>query len=112
MIEASVTCINTYYARARRHTCTRSDLADWTRSGTGPVDRSHHRANRNGSGTVPLRSHRIGTDVNTGNWNGSGTVPVSNLWCEHGLILHKSVCRRSQTAGRNSCSIISGDVSN
>ena len=60
MIEASVTCINTYYARsrARRHTCTRSDLADWTRSGTVPVDRSHHRANRNGSGTVPLRSHR------------------------------------------------------
>ena len=60
MIEASVTCINTYYARARarRHTCTRSDLTDWTRSGTGPVDRSHHRANRNGSGTVPLRSHR------------------------------------------------------
>ena len=36
----------------------RSDLADGTRSGTGPVDRSHHRANRNGSGTVPLRSHR------------------------------------------------------
>ena len=33
-------------------------LADWTRSGTGPVDRSHHRANRNGSGTFPLRSHR------------------------------------------------------
>ena len=60
MIEASVTCINTYYARARarRHTCTRSDLADWTRSGTDPVDRSHHRANRDGSGTVPLRSHR------------------------------------------------------
>ena len=58
MIEASVTCINTYYARARRHTCTRSDLAEWTRSGTGPVDRSHHRANRNGSRTVPLRSHR------------------------------------------------------
>ena len=24
----------------------------------------------------------------------------------------KSVCRRSQTAGRNSCSIVSGDVSN
>ena len=33
-------------------------FADWTRSGTGPVDRSHHSANRNGSGTVPLRSHR------------------------------------------------------
>ena len=28
------------------------------------------------------------------------------------IILHKSVCRRSQTAGRNSCSIVSGDVSN
>ena len=28
------------------------------------------------------------------------------------LILHKSVCRRSQTAVRNSCSIVSGDVSN
>ena len=27
-------------------------------SGTGPVARSHHRANRTRSGTVPLRSHR------------------------------------------------------
>ena len=29
---------------------------NWNGSGTGPVARSHHRANR--SGTVPLRSHR------------------------------------------------------
>ena len=28
------------------------------------------------------------------------------------IILLKSVCRCSQTAGRNSCSIVSGDVSN
>ena len=28
------------------------------------------------------------------------------------MILLKSVCRRLQTAGRNSCSIVSGDVSN
>ena len=28
------------------------------------------------------------------------------------IIFHKSVCRRSQTAGRNTCSIFSGDVSN
>ena len=30
------------------------------------------------------------------------------------IILHKymCVCRRSQTSGRNSCSIVSGDVSN
>ena len=28
------------------------------------------------------------------------------------IILHKSVCQRSQTAGRNSCAIVSGDVSN
>ena len=28
------------------------------------------------------------------------------------IILHKSVCRRSQTAGRNSCSIVSVDVYN
>ena len=28
------------------------------------------------------------------------------------IILLTSVCRRSQTAGRNSCSIVSGDVSN
>ena len=28
------------------------------------------------------------------------------------IILHKSVRRRSQTAGRNSCPIVSGDVSN
>ena len=103
MIEASVTWIDTYYAHARarthRHTCTRSDLADWTRSGTGPVDRSHHRANRIGSGPFHCdhiarwsartgTSGRSGTGLNTGNWNGSGTVLVSNLWCEHGLTLH------------------------
>ena len=89
MIEASVTCINTYYARARarRHTCTRSDLADWTRSGTGPVDRSHHRAN----------------------WNGSGTVLVSNLWCEHGLtelswdVRNKAVISQWHKLPRDSC---------
>ena len=28
------------------------------------------------------------------------------------IILHKSVCRHSQAAGRNYCSIVSGDVSN
>ena len=28
------------------------------------------------------------------------------------IILLKSVCRRSQTAGRNYCSIVSGDVAN
>ena len=58
-----------------------NDLADWTRSGTDPVDRSHHRTNRNGSGWSARTgtSGRSGTDVNTGNWNGSGTVPVSNL---------------------------------
>ena len=28
------------------------------------------------------------------------------------IICLKSVCRRSQTAGRNSCSIVSGNVSN
>ena len=69
----------------------RSDLADWTHSGTGPVDRSHHRANRNRStarwSARTGTSGRSGTNVNTGNWNGSGTVPVSNLWCEHGLRL-------------------------
>ena len=31
---------------------------NWNGSGTGPVARSHHRANRTRSGTVPLRSHR------------------------------------------------------
>ena len=42
----------------------------------------------------------------------------SNLFIHHiyTIILHKSVClsvcRRSQTAGHNSCSIVSGDVSN
>ena len=99
MIEASVTCINTYYyarARARRHTCTRSDLADWTRSGT--VQLTVHTTEP--TGTVPEPFHcdhiarwsarsgtsgRSGTGLNTGNWNGSGTVLVSNLWCEHGL---------------------------
>ena len=85
MIEASVTCINAYYARARarRHTCTRSDLADWTRCGTGPVDRSHHRANRNGSGTVPLRSHRevVGSFRNEWTqWNMSEHGQLERFW--------------------------------
>ena len=31
---------------------------NWNGSGTGPVARSHHRANRTRSGTVPLRSDR------------------------------------------------------
>ena len=37
-----------------------------------------------------------------------------HVWIRHiyTIILLKSVCRRSQTAGRNSCSIVSGDVSN
>ena len=41
---------------------------------------------------------------------------VLHLAIIYTIILHKSVClsvcRRSQTAGRNSCSIVSGDVSN
>ena len=36
-------------------------------------------------------------------------LPSSQMYT---IILLKSVCRRSQTAGRNSCSIFSGDVSN
>ena len=39
------------------------------------------------------------------------TVPQPNKFI-YTIILHKSVCRRSQTAVRNSCSIVSGDVSN
>ena len=85
-------------------------LADWTRSGTGPVDRSHHRVNRNGSGTVPLRSHRevVGSFRNDWTqwnrsehgqlerfWNGSGTVPVSKMWCEHGLRTGFESCWRN-----------------
>ena len=31
---------------------------------------------------------------------------------DHTIILLKSVCRCSETAGRNSCSVVSGDVSN
>ena len=45
----------------------------------------------------------------------SGTLPRSRV-CTHiyiyTIICLKYVCRRSQTAGRNSCSIASGDVSN
>ena len=102
MIEASVTCINTYYARARararRQTYTRSDLAV---TGLVPerVQLTVHTTKP--TGTVPEPFHcdhiarwsvrtgtsgRSGTGLNTGNWNGSGTVLVSNLWCEHGLI--------------------------
>ena len=33
-------------------------MRNWNGSGTGPVARSHHRANRSRSGTGPLRSHR------------------------------------------------------
>ena len=68
---------------------------NWNGSGTGPVARSHHRANRTRSGTVPLRSHRevVGSFRNDWTqWNRcehgrpvSGTVPVPNVWCEHGL---------------------------
>ena len=80
MIEASVTC---------RHTWpTRSDLADWTRSGTGPVDRSHHRANRNGSGTVPLRSHRevVGSYRNEWTqWNRSEHGQLERFWNRSGF---------------------------
>ena len=72
---------------------------NWNGSGTGPVARSHHRANRTRSGTVPEPFHcdhiarwsarsgttgRSGTDVNTGARLRSGTVPVPKLWCEHG----------------------------
>ena len=90
MIEASVTCINTYYARARarRHTCTRSDLADWTHSGRGPVDRSLHRANRNGSGTVPLRSHRevVGSYRNEWTqWNRCEHRQLERFWNRSGF---------------------------
>ena len=67
---------------------------DW--NGFSP--RSHHRANRIRSGTVPLRSHRevVGSFRNDWTqWNRcehghpvryrSGCIPVPNLWCEHGL---------------------------
>ena len=44
------------------------------------------------------------------------TLESKSKMPEHGyiytIILLKSVCRRSRTAGRNSCSIDSGDVSN
>ena len=42
----------------------------------------------------------------------------TNIWVRertkviYTIILHKSVCQCSQTAGRNSCAIVSGDVSN
>ena len=50
---------------------------NWNGSGAGPVARSHHRANRTRSGTIPLRSHRevVGSFRNDGTqWNR----------CEHG----------------------------
>ena len=63
---------------------------NWNRSGTGPVVRSHHRANRTRSGTVPLRSHRevVGSFRNDRTqWNR----------CEHG----RPVAFRSQSCGVN-----------
>ena len=70
---------------------------NWSGSGTGPVARSHHRANR----PVPEPFHcdhiarwsarsgttgRSGTGVNTGARLRSGIIPVPKLWREHGLI--------------------------
>ena len=49
---------------------------------------------------------------------GYGAAPRSNVityfqrFFIYTIICIKSVCRRSQTAGRNSCSIDSGDISN
>ena len=43
------------------------------------------------------------------------TIELLWFWINHliyTIILLKSVCRCSQTAGHNSCSIVSGDVSN
>ena len=37
---------------------------------------------------------------------------VNNFWQIYAIIVLKSVCRSSQTAGRNSCSFVSGDMSN
>ena len=47
-------------------------------------------------------------------YNKFHTMPLSQLKTitSYTIILLKSVCRRSQTAGRNSCLIVSGDVSN
>ena len=47
--------------------------------------------------------------INIGLRQGSALSP---LFIVNTIILYKSVCRRSQTAGRNSCSIVSRDVSN
>ena len=45
-----------------------------------------------------------------GKWTKTRAKPGNQL--VYTIILLKSVCRRSQTAGHNSCSIVSGDVSN
>ena len=39
-------------------------------------------------------------------------ISINNICHIYTIILLKSVCRCSQTAGRNYCSIVSGDVSN
>ena len=68
---------------------------NWNGSGTGPVARSHHRANRTHSEPFHCdhiarwsarsgTTGRSGTGVNTGARLRSGTVPVPKLWCEHG----------------------------
>ena len=43
------------------------------------------------------------------NWTFSNVTRITVIYT---MILLKSVCQLSQTAGRNSCSIDSGDVSN
>ena len=44
--------------------------------------------------------------------NFKGVILRRALASIYTIICLKSVCRRSQTAGRNSCSIVSGNVSN
>ena len=56
---------------------------------------------RNVDGTKCLHPGRGNTVVN---YEMGGTI--------YTIICLKPVCRRTQTPGRNSCSIVSGDVSN
>ena len=59
----------------------------------------------------------VSDDTSMNNTHHNNTTNIRETFSDSLMIIYtiiclKSVCRRSQTAGRNSCSIASGDVSN
>ena len=59
MIEASVTCIDTYYARARRHTCTRTCayISAHPQAHTHLIGTHHKRTHEHTCARTPAHAH-------------------------------------------------------